>query len=103
VRQANFPQNPKTLEELGEFPPPRIQKNNEKKSFLLYDSYEDDPEEPPIIVLSTRENLRELGKSKTWYSDGTFKVCPSLFAQIFTIHGLVKKNRFSVRVCPLAQ
>ena len=29
-----------------------------------------------------------------WYSDGTFKVCPSLFAQVFTIHGLVKKIAF---------
>jgi len=93
VRQANFPQNPKTLEELGELPP-EFRRTMKKDSFLLYDSYEDDPEEPRIIVFSTRENLRKLGKSKTWYSDGTFKVCPSSFAQIFTIHGLVKKIAF---------
>jgi len=61
--------------------------------FLLYDSYEDeeeddDDEAPCILVFATRENLRLPALCKTWFCDGTFKVCPSLFTQIFTIHGL---------------
>ena len=39
-----------------------------------------------IIVFATVGNLHHLGRAETWYEDGTFSVCPSLFYQIYTIH-----------------
>lgn len=49
---------------------------------------EPEPEQPRIIVLGTKDNLKKLGRSSTWFSDGTFSVCPSLFTQLYTIHGM---------------
>ena len=42
-----------------------------------------------IIVFATVGNLHHLGRAKTWYGDGTFSVCPSLFYQLYTIRALV--------------
>ena len=39
-----------------------------------------------IIVFATKENLRILfERSRTWYLDGTFKVTPGIFYQLFVI------------------
>ncbi|KAK3909783.1 RNA polymerase-associated protein RapA [Frankliniella fusca] len=45
-----------------------------------------------MIVFASKENLKKLGRSTTWFSDGKFMVCPSLFTQLYTIHGLVKEH-----------
>ena len=42
-----------------------------------------------IIVFATVGNLHHLGRAETWYGDGTFSVCPSLFYQLYTIHAEV--------------
>ncbi|KAK3921780.1 Tryptophan synthase alpha chain [Frankliniella fusca] len=46
------------------------------------------------MVYATKEGLRKLGKSDIWFVDGTFKVSPVLFVQVFTIHGLYKNEAF---------
>lgn len=38
-----------------------------------------------IVVFGTPRNMALLGESKEWYLDGTFKSCPSIFYQIYTI------------------
>ena len=47
-----------------------------------------------ILIFVTDANLLRLSRCKTIYMDGTFKTCPSLYTQLFTIHGLC--NNFVV-------
>ena len=42
-----------------------------------------------ILMFATAANLHHLGKADVWYGDGTFKVCPKLFYQLYTIHAEV--------------
>lgn len=79
------------------------------EQFLLYDSRDsessssedtdgedEEEQEPPdrVMVFATRTNLRRLGRSDTWFLDGTFSVVALLFTQLFTIHGMVKDHAF---------
>ena len=67
--------------------PPELNITHRGQPFLLYDSGSDD--ENRFLMFATEGNLRQLGRSKTWYADGTFKVCPSLFYQLFTMHAMI--------------
>ncbi|KAL0840918.1 hypothetical protein ABMA28_014716 [Loxostege sticticalis] len=40
-----------------------------------------------VILMSTLNLMTILSKSTYWILDGTFKVAPSLFTQLYTIHG----------------
>ena len=70
--------------------------------FFLYDSRDEDEtssddddekeERPRVLVFAARRNLRLLAKSDTWFVDGTFKTAPSLFVQVFTVHGMFKDH-----------
>ncbi|KRX21519.1 hypothetical protein T07_6749 [Trichinella nelsoni] len=42
-----------------------------------------------IVVFATGNNIRLLGQTKTWGTDGTFKVVPQWYQQLFTIHAFV--------------
>ena len=53
------------------------------KNFALFDS---GPGTDRIIVLGCREMLDGLARATTWLADGTFKVLPSLFFQLYSIH-----------------
>jgi len=44
-----------------------------------------------MLLFATDDHLRLLASSKTGFMDGTFKVCPSLYYQLFTIHGVVEE------------
>ena len=39
-----------------------------------------------LVLLSKREVLDRLARAKLWLADGTFKVVPLLFCQLYTIH-----------------
>lgn len=54
------------------------------ENFMLYDSGAADRR---TVIFATDENIRFLKECKEWYMDGTFRVCPPLFNQIYTIHG----------------
>jgi hypothetical protein len=41
-----------------------------------------------ILIFATSDNLDRLASCNHWYADGTFKSTPSLFAQVYAIHGL---------------
>lgn len=56
-----------------------------EEPFLLFDSGVGDNNR--IIVFSTPKFFSILKESKIWYADGTFKVVPDLFYQLYTIHG----------------
>ena len=54
-----------------------------------------------ILVFGTEANFRRLCSSDTWYMDGTFKACPVLFKQLFTLHYFVGKRAFPALYCLL--
>ncbi|XP_062591979.1 uncharacterized protein LOC134253475 [Saccostrea cucullata] len=53
-----------------------------------------------IITYATTDNLGDLAASETFFCDGTFYTCPSLFHQIFSIHVRIDDVMTS-NVCPL--
>ena len=57
------------------------------KEFFIYDSV---PGSDRILMFGTEENKHILTISSIWMADGTFKTVPSLFAQLYTIHGLAQ-------------
>ncbi|XP_043462872.1 uncharacterized protein LOC122498936 [Leptopilina heterotoma] len=90
-RRRKLPPNPKSLEDLNELPE-SYKKTFSNERFLMYDSRDDIAfGEGRVLVFSTRNNLERLADSDTWYVDGTFKVSPSLFTQLFTVMGKVLK------------
>ena len=52
-----------------------------------------------FIVFSTTQNLDELEFSEKWAVDGTFAVCPSLFYQLYTMHGIIKDTTVPLVYC----
>jgi hypothetical protein len=78
------PSNPESLEDL--VIPASYQKSIANEDFLLFDSGSANDR---ILLFSTQENLRALHQSDHWYADGTFKCAPSLFTQLFSIHGVI--------------
>ena len=54
-------------------------------NFLLYDSGLGIQR---IIIFGTKCNVEMLNASQIWLADGTYKTAPSLFSQVYTIHGL---------------
>ena len=64
--------------------PPLYKLTLKQEPFLLYDSGYGDKNR--MIVFSNPSFLSILQKSNTWYADGTFKVVPEYFFQLYTIH-----------------
>jgi len=56
-------------------------KTNKEEDFLLVNDNKYN-----IVIFYTVENLNFLCNYNTFYVDGTFKSCPEIFMQIFTIH-----------------
>ena len=65
------------------------------EQFLLYDSGVGDIAR--ILIFATNQSVQLLATSEDWFGDGTFKVCPEIFFQLYTIHAKVNQ-----RVIPCA-
>lgn len=52
--------------------------------------------EDKIVIFATRDNLELLSAADTVYMDGTFRVCPRLFYQVFTLHIFRHGQQFPV-------
>jgi len=79
-RLAYLPKLPKTLDDVkieGEWA-----ETCDGETFLMPNSTKD------LVLFSTNDNLQRLSECKTIYVDGTFKTCPKLYAQVYSIHGL---------------
>jgi hypothetical protein len=50
--------------------------------------------ETNIVIITCSHNLEIFRKIKTVFVDGTFKSCPKLIYQLFTIHGVKYNNYF---------
>lgn len=61
-------------------------------NFVLWDSGADDPGR--ILMFGTTENLVLMEVHDHWFIDGTFKVSPSIFTQVFTIHALIDHSAY---------
>ena len=53
--------------------------------FLVYDSGVGVEER--IFIFGSQDALQFLADSEHWYADGTFRVCPEISFQLYTIHG----------------
>lgn len=67
--------------------PLQLRNTTRDEAFLLWDSGANDPNR--FFMFGTEENLNILENHRHWFVDGTFKVSPELFFQVFTIHSLV--------------
>ena len=66
-------------------------------SFCAFDSCKEDPNR--FISSTTTQNLEELEISAKWAVDGTFALCPSLFYQLYTMHGVIKETTVLLVYC----
>uniref|UniRef100_A0A6P7FYN1 Uncharacterized protein LOC114332088 n=1 Tax=Diabrotica virgifera virgifera TaxID=50390 RepID=A0A6P7FYN1_DIAVI len=80
--------NPATVADINI--PVALQTTSRNMNFLLWDSGAEDPNR--ILMFGTQENLDILQQNRHWFVDGTFKVAPELFVQVFTIHALVENT-----------
>lgn len=60
------------------------------EQFLLAD----DNNGPRILIFATHRNLQHLTNNTTIYGDGTFYTCPTLFTQLYSIHGTVNGQMY---------
>ena len=52
--------------------------------FLVYDGGVGDKQR--IFIFASQDALQVSAESEHWYADGTFRVCPEMFSQLYTIH-----------------
>ena len=99
-RRESKPRVPRYLAEIDLHSPSYSQIvdsiNGTSQQFVLYEGQNDS--ENPMIIFATSEFLKILsynngGPSKV-FSDGTFKACPSLFNQLYTIHSYYREHLF---------
>lgn len=78
---------------IGEIPadlPREITETTTGERFLIFDSGVEDPNR---ILMFAGPNAVELMKeSKHWFADGTFKVSPRIFFQLYTVHALLNER-----------
>lgn len=76
------PTNPKSLADF--VLPAELSQNG---NLVVYDSGQDDPSR--LVILSNETNMDFLETCDYMHVDGTFDSCPTIFFQIFTIHGKI--------------
>ncbi|CAF0775449.1 unnamed protein product [Adineta steineri] len=76
--------SPKSLSEIQI--PDELKLTNGGQRFLLYDNGDVDHR---MVILSSDDDLDCLSNSDHWHCDGTFKMSPQLFYQLYTLHGFV--------------
>ena len=64
--------------------PEEYQKTYSGQDFILHAENDN-----KFMIFATLDNLRHLAAADTYYGDGTFNSCPSLFYQMYTIHANV--------------
>ena len=86
-RQVNQQAPPIPKSRSGYPIPDKYKYLNSGELFLLHDSGETD--ENRILIFGTQSDLDAREKYDNWACDGTFKCCPEIFYQLFTIHSTV--------------
>ncbi|KAK4881108.1 hypothetical protein RN001_004427 [Aquatica leii] len=71
--------------------PEEYKKTEKGNNFLEFDWGNDDDR---FLIFGTELNLQLLTNSRHWFMDGTFRTVPSLFYQLYSVHGF--QDRLSV-------
>ncbi|XP_068205394.1 uncharacterized protein [Palaemon carinicauda] len=79
-------------ERIGFCIPTNFQNLSSGEKFLQYDSGAEDHNR--ILIFATEVGLDHLRRYRNWAVDGTFKVSPGIFYQLFTIHVQVDNCSF---------
>lgn len=90
IRRSDFPAEPQSLENL--IIPEYMKKILDGSNFLIKDSTINNNR---ILIFTTIANINQLEQSILWIMDGTFKTVPTIFKQLYTIHGFVERNENS--------
>jgi hypothetical protein len=93
-KQLPYP-NPRNVAEITI--PETLQTSTRGSNFILWDSGMNDEER--ILMFGTMENINRLHSNEHWFMDGTFKVAPELFYQVFTIHALIDSKAVPLIYC----
>ena len=72
--------------------PERYQVTKAGEQFLIFDSGVGDNER--ILIFATQQGIHFLSNNSHWFMDGTFKLCPEIFYQIYTILALNNNQVF---------
>jgi hypothetical protein len=88
-RNKDIPKNPKSVDKI-DLSSERFSNTLYKKRFLLFDTNDDDR----IIAYASDIQLTILAKATRWHIDGTFKCCPDVYYQVFTIHALFNEHMY---------
>lgn len=84
ARCVGLPKEPRSLNEIEI--PEELRSSIAGKMFFQKSI---DVGDDKILIFTTEDELRDLERCEYWMADGTFKTAPSLFMQLFTIHGCV--------------
>ena len=87
----NMPAVPQRREDIP-VRPNNYQIKNRGNRFLLFDSGVGDVNR--LIIFATNDALRLFATNPHWFMNGTFKVCPEIFFQTYTIHALINHQIF---------
>lgn len=97
TRDEAFPARPTTRD--FEIPEQfhHVSIDNRDDRFLLYDSYDamaddSDTDGGRVVIFATNEMLNLLKYNRNWMADGTFKVSPTFFLQLYTIHAILGRD-----------
>lgn len=79
----DMPANPLNRQEIPELPE-RFRNTLADERFLLFDSGVGDLDR--VFIFASDIGIELLQESEHWFADGTFKVCPEVFFQVYTLH-----------------
>ena len=89
--QNNMPPIPQRREEIPALLH-QYQITNRGDQFLLFDSGVGDIDR--MLIFTTNDAIHLLATNNHWFMDGTFKLCPEIFFQLYTIHVLINHQTF---------
>ena len=87
----NLPANPNNRADIPEIPQ-NLRETSDGQNFLLYDNGVGDVNR--ILIFATERGTNLLKQSDHWFGDGTFKVSPVIFFQVYTIHAVCNGKVF---------
>ena len=85
-KEQNILPNPPRKENVPVLPH-EYQMTGTVEKFLRFDSGVRDTNR--MFIFATNDGIDMIANSSQWFGDGTCKLCPQMFPQIYTIHALV--------------
>ncbi len=95
ARRKRLPKLPHTMAEV--LLPEEWTTTEDGRNFLLAN----DDEEERILIFGTSQNVRHLCAASTTFMDGTFKISPKIFYQVYALHAVVHGIMVPLCICLL--